>query len=69
LGREGSGTNRKKVDDHVPLPAVADEVAAKMVDETVVEWEVRVRERELQVVVCLVELVVEEEVGLWGGWV
>jgi hypothetical protein len=46
------------------LATIADKVTTETVDETVVEWEMSQLKRKLKVVICLVELVVEEEIRL-----
>ena len=62
-------THFEEIDDHVPLSAVADEIATKEIDETIIEREVCVLKRELKVIIRLVELVVEEQVGLYNLYV
>lgn len=54
----------KNVYDHVPLTAVADETARELVYNAIVQRLVRKLDSLLQVIVGLVQLVPEEQVGL-----
>jgi hypothetical protein len=52
----------KQVDSHVPLTAVANEIIRKEVDQAVINRQVCVLDRKLEVIVGLVQLIPEEEV-------
>lgn len=54
----------KQIDDHVPLAAVADEVARCVYDESLVDGEICMLNGELEVVVRLVQFVPEKQVRL-----
>lgn len=65
LGVDGLGNNAVVLEDihnHVPLPAVADEILRGVEDNAVIDWEVGVLDGELEVVVGLVQLVPEEQI-------
>ena len=54
----------QKIDSHVPLTAIADDIARQMAHETVVERDVGMLDRQLEVIIGLVQLVPEEQVVL-----
>jgi hypothetical protein len=64
-GDHGLCTHFEEIDDHVPLPTVADKIATEEIDEAIIEGKVCVLKRELKVIIGFVELVVEEQVGLY----
>ena len=51
---KGDKTDLKKVDGHVPLAAIADEFLSEVLHEAVVDGQVDILDRELEVVVGLV---------------
>jgi len=52
------------IDDHVPLTTITDEIVRQEVHQPIIEGLVGVFNREFEVVVRLVQLVPEEQVGL-----
>jgi hypothetical protein len=54
----------KQVHDHIPLSTVTNQVTGQVIDEAVVERPVSKLDSQLEVVIGLVQLIPEEEVGL-----
>jgi hypothetical protein len=52
----------EQIDNHVPLTAVANEVIREEVDQAIIDGQVRILDRKLEVIVRLVQLIPEEEV-------
>lgn len=57
-------THLEQVDHHVPLATIANEIASKRRNESIIDRKVRVFDGKLKVVVGLVELIEEEQVRL-----
>lgn len=55
----------ENVDGHIPLTAVADEIGRQEAHQPVIEWLVGILDGKLEVIVSLVQLVPEEQVGLY----
>ena len=64
---KGKKTDLEQVHDHVPLAAIANELVGEILDEAVVDGELGVLDGKFEVVVGLVQLVPEEEIGLTRG--
>lgn len=54
----------KDVDHHIPLTTITDEIVRQEVHQTIIERLVGVLDRKFEVVVGLVQLIPEEQVGL-----
>jgi hypothetical protein len=55
----------KQINNHFQLTTIADKVIRKEVDQAIIDGQLRILYRKLEVIIRLVQFVPEEEVRLW----
>ena len=54
----------QKVDNHVPLTTVANQVTSKVINKSIIQRLIGVLNRKFKIIITLVQLVPEEQIGL-----